>query len=108
MLGVPERATALNHGDRGEVVSRRRRVRGPLEGPRIPRITSGRFAAEIRPEQVCQEDQNSGSLEENSDGHNEVPGVPTSARLIGVDPPWHTQQPRDMHEVEGEVEADYE
>ena len=63
---------------------------------------------EIGPDQVSQEDQNPDSLEENSDGHDEVPGVPTTARLIGVNSSRHAQQSRDMHEVEGQVEADDE
>src|ERR1700675_554230 len=106
MLKVPERAAALNYRDRGEVVGRRRRIRGPLERPGIPRITSSGFAPEIGPEQVSQEDQNPGSLKENSNGHNEVPRVPTTPRFVGVDPSRHAQQSWDMHEVEGQVEAD--
>ena len=108
MLKVPERAAALDRRDGMEVVCRRRRIRGPLECPGVPRITSRGFAPEIGPEQVSQEDQNPGSLEKNSDGHNEVPRVPTPPRLVGVDPSWHAQQSGDMHEVEGQVEADYE
>src|SRR6478735_4019526 len=41
---VPKRTTALHHGDLGKIVLRRRRRRGPLERPRVPRIISGRSA----------------------------------------------------------------
>src|SRR5438270_8507342 len=108
MLKAPARTPTLNHRDGGEVIGGRRRIRGPLKGPGVPRIASGGLTAEIGPDQVSQEDQNSDSLEENSDGHDEVPRVPTTARLIGVDPSRHAQQSRDMHEVEGKMEADYE
>src|SRR5437588_1087909 len=108
MLKVPQRAATLNDWARGKVVGRRWRIRGPFKGPGVPRIASGGFTAEIRPDQVSQEDQNPDSLEENSDGHDEVPRLPTTARLIGVDSSRHAQQSRDMHEVEGKVEADYE
>src|SRR6266851_9499600 len=108
MLKVPERAAALDGWDGVEVVCGRRRIRGPFESPGIPRITSSGFSPEIGPEQVSQEDQNPGSLEEDSDGHNEVPRVPTPPRLVGIDPSWHAQQSWDMHEVEGQVEADQE
>src|ERR1700758_478441 len=108
MLSVPQRAATLNHGDRGEVVGRRRRIRRPLERPGIPWIASSGFAQEIGPEQVSQEDQNSCSLEENAYGHNEVPRVPTSPRFIGVNPSRHSQQAWNMHEVEGEMETDDE
>src|SRR4029077_10150300 len=68
----------------------------------------GCFAPEIGLGQISQEDQNPGSLEENSDGYDEVPSVPTPSRFVGIDPSWHAQQPGDVHEVEGQVEADDE
>src|SRR6202011_50687 len=108
VLQVPERAAALNYRDGGEIIGRRRRVRGPFERPRIPWITSSGFAPKIGPEQISQEDQNPGSLEEDSDGHDKVPSVPTAPRFVGVDPSRHAQQSWDMHEVEGQVEADQE
>src|SRR5713226_3385246 len=105
VLKVPERATALNRWNDGEVVCRRRRTSGPFESPRIPGIVSSGFATVVGPEQVSQEDQDPGSLKKNPDGDNEVPGVPTTPRLVGVDPSRHAQQSWDMHEVEGEMEA---
>src|SRR5579864_6223127 len=108
MLKVPERAAALDYRDRCEVIGRRRRIRGPLECPGIPRIASGCCAPEIGPDQISQENQNPGSLEENSDGYDEVPCVPTPSRFVGIDPSWHAQQPGDVHEVEGQMEADDE
>src|SRR5579864_6649736 len=108
VLKVPQWAAALNDWARGKVISRRRRIRGPLKCPGVPRIASGGLTAEIGPDQVSQEDQNPGSLEENPDGHDEVPSVPTPPRFIGVDPSRHAEQSGDMHEVEGEVESDDE
>src|SRR5229473_7486948 len=108
MFKVPERAPALDLRDGVEVVCGRRRIRGPLQCPGIPRITCSGFAPKIRPEQVPQEDQNPGSLKENSDGHNEVPRVPTAPRFVGVNPSRHAQQSWDVHEIEGQVEADQE
>src|SRR6266853_1449850 len=108
MLKVPERTPALYFWNRSEVISRRRRIRRPFESPRIPGIVSSGFAAVVGPEQVSQEDQNPGGLEENSDGHNQVPCVPTTARLIGVDSSRHAQQSWDVHKVKGHVEADQE
>src|SRR6267154_4362408 len=72
MLKIPKRAPALNRWNDGEVIGGRRRIRGPFESPRIPGIISGSFATVVGPEQVSQEDQNPGSLEENADGYNEV------------------------------------
>src|SRR6266851_5940689 len=100
MLKVPERTAALDGWDGVEVVCRRRRIRGPFESPRIPRIVSSGFATVVGPEQVSQEDQNRGSLEENSDGDNEVPRVPTAHRFVGVNPSRHAQQSWDVHEIE--------
>ena len=92
----------------GKVVRRRRRIGGPFECPRIPRIASGGLASEIGPDQISQEDQNPCSLKEDSDGHDQIPHVPAAARFVGVDSSRHAQQSWDMHEVEGQVEADDE
>src|ERR1700727_2379157 len=108
MLEIPERSPALHFWNRSEVVCRRRRIRGPFESPGIPRIVSGGLATVVGPDQVSQEDQDPGSLEENSNGYDEIPCVPTAARFVGVDPSRNAQQSWDMHEVEGQVEADQE
>src|SRR5271155_4518421 len=89
MLKIPERSATLDRRNDKEVVGGRRRIRGPFERPGVPGITSSGLAAEIRPEQVPQEDQNPGSLEKDSDGHNEVPGVPPPSRFVGVNPSRH-------------------
>src|SRR6267378_1826836 len=70
MLKIPERAAALDGWDGIEVVCRRRRIRGPFERPRIPRIISSGFATVVGPEQVSQEDQDPSGLEENSVGYD--------------------------------------
>src|SRR5258708_3889660 len=52
MLKIPERTPALDAWDGVEVVCGWRRIRRPLERPRIPRIVSSRFAVETRPNQI--------------------------------------------------------
>src|SRR6202045_2766995 len=106
VLKVPERAAALHSWDAVEVVRGRWRIGGPFESPRIPRIVAGGFTAEIRPDKVSQKDQDPRSLEKNSDGHDQVPRIPTAARFVGVDSSRHAQQAGDMHEVKGQVETD--
>src|SRR6202790_3773321 len=83
MLKVPERTETLYLWNRSEVINMRRRMRGPSDSPRIPRIVSSGFATKIRPDQVSQKHKDPGGLEENSDGHNEVPRVPAAPRLVG-------------------------
>src|ERR1700676_658042 len=58
MLKVPEPTATLYLWNRSEVINRWRRIGGPFESPRIPRIVASGFATEIRPDQVSQEDQN--------------------------------------------------
>src|ERR1700722_3267137 len=106
MLEIPKRTAAPDSWGGGEVVCRRRPIRGPFESPRIPRIVSRGLAPIVGPEQISQEDQNRNRLEENSHGHNEVPGVPTAPRLVSVDSSRHAQQSWNMHKVEGQVKAD--
>src|SRR6266404_1212937 len=106
VLEVPERTAALDRWDDGKVIFRRRRFSGPFESPGIPGIVSSGFATVVRPQQVSQEHQDSGCLEENADGHDEVPFLPAASWFVGVDPSRHAEQSWDMHEVEGQVEAD--
>src|SRR5260221_14258496 len=44
VLDVPERTATLDRGGFREVVFRRGRTRGPLQGPGIPWIVSGRLS----------------------------------------------------------------
>src|SRR4051794_9947729 len=99
MLEVPQRPPAADAWDQGEVVFRRRRAGGPLERPRVPRIISGRLAAEVRPKQISGEHQHSRGLKDNTDRYEKVPDIPAAARLIGVDAARHAQQPRYVHEI---------
>src|ERR1700739_1125710 len=108
MLNIPERAPTLDRWNVAVFIRRGRRIRGPFQSPRIPGVASGGFATVVRPEQVTQKHHKPGGLEENPDGYNEVPCVPTTARLIGIDSSRHSQQSWDVHEVEGQVEADQE
>src|SRR6202453_941403 len=106
MLEIPERTTALDRGNGREVVFWWRRIRGPFKSPRIPRIAPGNLAAEVRPDKISQEDQDSSGLEENADGHDEVPSVPTAPRFIGVDPWWNPYNAGAVKAQKGRVTHD--
>src|SRR5271163_2951670 len=108
VLDVPERAPALDDGNPGKVVLHWRRTCGPLERPRVPRIVSSSLAFEIRPKQVSYEHNCPGHLEENADCTDQVPDVPSEAGLVSVNSSRHSQQTRDMHEIEGQMEPDKE
>src|SRR5205814_10333199 len=107
--GVPENPqepAAPDGQSNGEVVRLRRRTGGPYQRPRIPRIIPRRLAAEVRPNQIASENQYSRGLKEDTQRDDQIPDVPTPARLIGVDPAGHAQKPGDMHEIERQMEAD--
>src|SRR4051794_40848572 len=106
MLEVPQRTAAVNGWDHGVVVLRRRRTGGPLEGPCVPRVISRRLAAEVRPNQIDGEEQHPGGLKDNAYGYDEIPNVPTAARLIGVDAARHAEKPGYVHEIEREMKTD--
>src|ERR1700686_4897823 len=106
MLKIPERAPAFHRRNDGEFVCGRRRIRGPFDCPSVPWITARSFPLKIRPQQVSDENYGAQHLKENTNCYNEVPDIPAAARLIGVDSSRHAQQSWDMHEVEGQVEAD--
>src|ERR1700722_6553196 len=108
MLQIPKRAAALGRWYEGEVVGGWRRGSGPLQSPGIPRIAAAIFATVVRPQQVSQENYDSGGLKENPYRHNEVPSIPTAAGFVRVDSSRHAQESRDMHEVERQVEANKE
>ena len=40
--------------------------------------------------------------------HDQVPDVPSESGFVGINPPRHSQQTWDMHEIEREVKADKE
>ena len=56
VLAVPELVDVVDDGDLLEVVGRRGRGRGPLEGPRVPRIDLLGARAAKRPHDVHDED----------------------------------------------------
>src|SRR4051812_19908039 len=57
-------------------------------------------------DEVEEKYQDPGGKYKREPRENEVQGVPAEITRIGVDPPWHAAQPRDMHREEGAVEAD--
>ena len=108
MLEIPQGTAAMYNGNHGVVVLRRRRTGGPLERPRVPRIIPGRLSSQIRPNQIARKEEDSGRLKHDTDGNYQIPDIPTASRLVGIDPPGHPQQSRDMHEIESKVETDKE
>src|SRR5216684_1398307 len=108
MLEIPQGTAATHDRNDSVVVHRRRRACGPLECPRIPRIIPRRLASQVRPNQIAGKDEDSGCLKDDADGYEQIPGIPTAAGLIRIDPPGHAQQPRDMHEIKRQVETDEE
>src|SRR5277367_369085 len=101
VLDVPERAPAFYDRNSGKVVLHWRRTRGPLERPRVPRIVSCGLTFEKRPEQISDEHGGAGDLKKHADCTDQVPDVPPEAGFVGVYPPRHSQQTKDMHEIEG-------
>ena len=108
MLEIPERATALDGWNDGEVICRRRRRCGPLEGPGVPRVAPRRSSSEVRPHEIRHENHDTQCLKENADGYDEIPHVPASAWFISVDSSRHTKQAGNVHEVKCQVEPDEE
>src|SRR5258707_14064849 len=108
MFQVPQRATALYDRDCFEVVFRRRRVSGPFERPRIPGIASSVFPPEVRPKEIADEGKDACSLEEDAEGDNQIPDVPSTSRLVGVDAARHPEHAGNMHEIERQMKTDEE
>src|SRR5215472_8282082 len=106
MLDVPKWPPALDLGDDGKVVSRRRRRSRPFQRPGVPRIVPRRTSPEVRSHQVEHEAQHRQNLEKGPDRDDHVPGLPTVSWLVGVDPAWHPEEPGNVHEIEAKVKAD--
>src|SRR5215471_5324027 len=107
MLDVPQWPAAPHLRQNREVVVGGRRRSCPLERPRIPRIVARQAALKVRPHQIKDEAQYSGGLEERPNADNQVPTLPTSPRLVGVDSARHSEKSRDVHEIEGEMKPDH-
>src|SRR3974390_327038 len=108
MLEIPERAATLDRGDDGKIVGGRRRANGPFEGPSVPRIVACLRSFEIRIDHVADKDENGDRLDRGTDAGPQVPDFPASTRFVCVDTARHAEQAGDMHEIEGEVEANNE
>ena len=92
-------------GITGVVVHGRRRTCGPLQRPRVPRIVPGGLTSQVRPHQIGGENQDPSSLKGDADGDDQIPDVPAAARLIRIDPARHSQNARNVHEVERQMKA---
>src|SRR5207302_9075485 len=66
---------------------------------------SGDVSKPVRNDEVVCQDQDCQSLDQPTDGHNQIEKVPSTGRLIGVDRPRHPQKSEKVHGVERDVEA---
>ena len=108
MLDVPERTPAVYDGNAGRNCIRGAAKRWTTRVSRHPKDRFRRSALEHGIEKIGDKNQNGNRLEENADGDDEVPDFPAAAGLVGVDAARHAEKPGDVHEIEGEVEADEE
>ncbi len=103
-FGVVGRGPDLRQ--RGEGIGRRRDRHGPFERRRPPRIAP-------HPAAVAELRQDVDHHQPEADGHDEpahrgqkVEPVPADVARIGVDAPGHAEQADQVHQEEGQVEAD--
>src|SRR5260370_28561061 len=106
MLEIPKRATALDRWNGGEVICRRRRRRRPLERPGVPWVAARRSSLEVRPQQIGDKNHDTQCLKKDANRHNEIPHIPATAWLIGVNSSRHAQESGDGHKVKRQVESD--
>src|ERR1700733_10854848 len=107
MLQIPQWTAAFYFWNDCKVIRRRGRGRGPLESPGIPRIASGDPATKVGPEKVSDKNQEAGRLKEHPNGHDQVPYVPAAAGFVGINPPRHSENSWNVHEVERQVKTDH-
>src|SRR5258708_16976943 len=105
VLQIPQGPAAMPLRFFFKVVDRTRPRCGPFQGRRVPWIVACDFSTPVRNDEVVCEDQDRNSLDQPSDGHNQIEKVPSTVRLIGVDRPWHPQKSEKVHGVERDVEA---
>ena len=108
MLQVPQGTPALHRRNGRKVIDRWRRSGGPFERPRVPGIGPRDSALEIRPQQIENEAADRDSLKNNAAAYDQVPDSPAAVDLIGINPARHSENARDVHEIEREMEADQE
>src|SRR6266498_3507867 len=106
MLDVPQRPPAPDLRDDSKVVDGRWRRDGPFQRPGVPGIIPSQLSFEIRLHKVEHETQHPRNLENHADRADHVPGFPTEAWLVGINPSWHPQKSRNVHEIKSEMEAD--
>src|SRR3981081_315443 len=108
MLEIPQRTATPDLRDGCEVVRRRRRSGGPLERPCIPGIASGNCTPQVRPQQVANENKHTRGLKKHSYGYNEIPNIPATPRLVGINSARHPKNAGNMHEIESQMESNDE
>src|SRR5271165_3608586 len=92
MLLIPEWPAAAHRRDALEVLHRRWRAGGPLQGEGIPRIvchTYRRLGKGL--DQIEQEDEHSGDQEQYADASRQVQAIPAEVRRVGILATRHTQ-----------------
>src|SRR5262245_13107723 len=105
MLQVPQGPAAGDCWDGRKVVCRRWGACGPFESPCVPRIIPCKSSLPIRNDEIRYEHQNGNALNECADRDNQIQGVPTAARLVGIDAARHAEQSGNVHHVKRHVEA---
>src|SRR5262249_24256680 len=108
MFQIPQRAAAPHLGQGLEVVFRRRRRCGPLQGPGVPGIVAGRRPAAQRPKYVGHQAANTRDLKESPNRRDHIVDFPTAAGVIGINAPRHAEDPGYVLRVESEMKADEE
>src|ERR1700722_16702072 len=91
MLQVPQGTAALDCRNGRKVIGWGRRTGGPFQCPCVPWIIAGLRSFEIRNDQVCYKYKDCNRLNKCADCDEQIQGVPTTARLIGVDPARHPE-----------------
>src|SRR6185295_16551886 len=108
MFQIPKRTTTANCWHRREVVIRRRRARGPLERPRVPRIIPSQFPLPDGADNIDGEDKNGGRLKERSHCSDEIKRIPATPGVVSEDSSRHAEEPREVQRIERQMETDDE
>ena len=101
-----KRFAAVDRGQAGEIILRRRGRHRPLQGFGIPWVTPRTIADPALQCDVDRKEPEPKGLHETADGGYQVEPGPARFRRIGVHATRHTQQTRQMHMQERQVETD--
>ncbi len=106
MFQVPQGSTTVDGRHFFEVVRRWRRGGHPFQRPGIPRVVASRFAFPQRSNKVVDKDRVTGHLNECAKRGELVPNLPPVARIVRVNPAWHSEHARNVHGTKRKNESD--